>query len=274
MSFSLVSKFQRVWTHCLVFVLASGYLCASSVAMTRSPDPAAPEQNAPSIEPEEALPVVLLHGLKRSSRSMKKLEKHLSNTGFDVCNVNYPSNRAGANDLAEHILAEIYACFGDDAGDLNFVTHSLGGIMVRVLAATKSDKIDIGRVVMLAPPNKGSELVDDLAGYWIFEKIMGELATELGTDTESLPNTLGPATFEVGVIAGIGHSNPMGWFIYDEPNDGTVSVESMRLNGMVDFVEVPYGHTFIMNKEPVLKEAEHFIRQGTFSDVFKSDAKP
>ncbi|MFK8029315.1 MAG: esterase/lipase family protein [Gammaproteobacteria bacterium] len=213
-------------------------------------------------------PVVLLHGLKRSRYSMKKIEKYLVRSGYNTCNINYPSNRKPVTELVEFIGEDIKRCFADDERPVNFVTHSMGGIMVRALAESQHAP-NIGRVVMLAPPNKGSEIVDLHRSSKMFRWIMGDVATQLGTDVNSLPLRLGPAKFNVGIIAGDGLSNPMGLWVFDEPSDGTVAVRSTRLEGMDDFIVVPFGHTLIMRKRQVIEEVLHYLENGRFSPKYR-----
>ena len=226
-----------------------------------------PMNDETSVSPD-ASRVVVLHGLKRSSWSMKKIEWRLEKAGFEVCNVDYPSGRKPVDELVEHILDDIDTCFGQDPGPINFVSHSLGGLMIRAMQVTERPP-QIARAVMIAPPNHGSELVDLHRNSTLFRMTMGPTAVLLGTDPGSLPHRLGPAQFDVGVIAGVGRSNPLGLWVFDEPNDGTVSVASTRLAGMSDFIEVPYGHTFIMRKGPVIDEVVHYLRDGAFSARFK-----
>ncbi len=213
-------------------------------------------------------PVVLLHGLKRSRYSMNKLARALDKAGYHACNISYPTNRLPATELVEFIKAHIVECFGADAGPVNFVTHSMGGIMVRALAESENPP-NIDRVVMIAPPNKGSEIVDLHRTSRMFRWVMGDVATQLGTDVNSLPLRLGPALFDVGVIAGEGLSNPMGLWVFDEPSDGTVAVRSTRLEGMNDFIVVPYGHTMIMRKKRVINEVLYYLANGQFSPKFR-----
>ncbi|MEM7082126.1 MAG: alpha/beta hydrolase [Pseudomonadota bacterium] len=220
----------------------------------------------------DAEPVVLLHGLKRTRYSMNKIARGLDKAGFHTCNITYPSNRLPAVELVAFIRDEISRCFGDTTVPVKFVTHSMGGIMVRALAATGGTP-RMGRVVMIAPPNHGSEIVDLHGNSALFRWLMGEVATQLGTGANSLPLRLGPAEFEVGVIAGEGLSNPMGLWVFDEPNDGTVAVRSTRLAGMSDFIVVPYGHTLIMRKPRVIEEVIHYFQHGVFSPRYREWAK-
>lgn len=213
-------------------------------------------------------PVVLLHGLKRSRYSMRKIEKALSKSGYPTCNINYPTNKLPATELVALIERDIKTCVTDPAQPVNFVTHSMGGIMVRALAESNTS-IPFGRVVMLAPPNQGSEIVDLHRSSKLFRWVMGDVATQLGTDVNSLPLRLGPARFDTGVIAGDGFSNPMGLWVFDEPSDGTVAVRSTRLEGMSDFIVVPYGHTLIMRKKAVIDEVMHYFDHGRFSPRFR-----
>src|SRR6202167_1388243 len=146
--------------------------------------------------------VILLHGLCRTSRSMVKMERALTEAGYKVRNVDYPSRTASVEKLADNAIGKAVAdCEQDGAAKINFVTHSLGGILVRSYLARHTIS-NLGRVVMLAPPNQGSEVVDKLGWVFLFKWINGPAGNELGTDKNSTPNQLGPANFPVGIIAG------------------------------------------------------------------------
>jgi hypothetical protein len=143
------------------------------------------------------------------------------------------------------------------------VTHSLGGILVRAYVKTYPP-VNLGRVVMLSPPNRGSELIDIFREYWWFRKFFGPIQQQLGTDAASIPNTLGPVHFELGVITGNRSINPIGSAFIPGPNDGTVSVARAQVEGMHNFLVVPYGHTFIMMHKAVAEQTLHFLRTGHF----------
>ena len=217
--------------------------------------------------------VVLLHGLGRSSFSMKALASKLEDAGFATTNVDYPSTKLEAGRLGGMLDDRLDACCRS-AGRLHFVTHSLGGIVVRSYLAEHRPE-NLGRVVMLAPPNKGSEWVDFFADVAVFSWVMGPTATRLGTDGESLPNRLPPADFPVGVIAGTGVVNPVGAGIIPGEDDGTVSVESTRLDGMTDFIAVEASHSFIMYSDEVAAQVIAFLEKGRFDHgVGSLDAEP
>lgn len=142
--------------------------------------------------------VILLHGLCRTSRSMAPMARALSRAGYHVVNVDYPSRSAGIEKLAEDAVGPAVAkCQQAGAEKIHFVTHSLGGILVRSYLAQHPIP-QLGRVVMLGPPNQGSEVVDKLGSWWFFKKINGPAGNELGTGPNSTPNRLGAATYCVG----------------------------------------------------------------------------
>ncbi len=142
--------------------------------------------------------VILLHGLCRTSRSMVKMESALTEAGYKVRNVDYPSRKTSIQELADDAVGKVVNdCQRDGAAKINFVTHSMGGILVRSYLA-RHEIPNLGRVVMLAPPNQGSEVVDKLGGLFLFKWINGPAGNELGTDKNSTPNRLGPANFPVG----------------------------------------------------------------------------
>ena len=208
--------------------------------------------------------VVVLHGLVRSSNSMNKVSQALSNSGYEVCNVQYPSRKHSVAKLAQNLVyPTIKQCFEINE-PLNFVTHSMGGIVARQLAASTDLDLKISRVVMLSPPNHGSELVDKLNVVPFFKLINGEAGLSLGTEPKSVPNSLGKVTFETGIIVGNKSFNPIYSALIPGEDDGKVSVESAKVAGMKDFLVLPHSHSFIMNKNDVIQQTISFLKHGKF----------
>lgn len=206
--------------------------------------------------------VVLLHGLGRSSLSMWPLEQFLEERGYRVVNHGYPSTEHPIAELARMLGEEIEACCADSP-KVHFVTHSMGGIVVRAYLAERS--LDsLGRVVMLSPPNQGSEIVDQVRDWELFELFLGPAARELGTDSTSVPLALPPVDFELGIITGSRSLNPISAAWIDGPNDGTVAVDRARVQGAQDFLVVPHSHTFIMWSLDVMEQVVSFLRRGEF----------
>ena len=206
--------------------------------------------------------VVLLHGLARTASAMQLLEGRLRDAGFTVANIDYPSTKKSVEELATLAINKgVAECPGE--GAIHFVTHSMGGILVRYYM--KYNRLDrLGRVVMLAPPNQGSEVVDYLGAMPGFGLLNGPAGFQLGTGDDSLPRSLGPVNFEVGIIAGSATFNPFLSQSLPNPDDGKVSVESTKVKGMKDFIVVPHSHTFIMRAEVVVEQTIHFLREGSF----------
>ena len=153
----------------------------------------------PVTTPEE---VILLHGLCRTSHSMTRMERALIEAGYSVQNLGYPSRTASIAQLADDAIGPAIAnCQRDGPATIDFVTHSLGGILVRSYLA-RHPLPSLGRVVMLSPPNRGSEVVDKLGWTFVFQWLNGPAGNELGTNAHSTPNQLGPVNYPVGVIAG------------------------------------------------------------------------
>lgn len=211
--------------------------------------------------------VVLLHGLARTSDSMTALEERLAVEGYTVVNVDYPSTQHPIEILAGLAVGEgIAECQRRSATRIDFVTHSMGGILVRVyLKANKRD--DIGRVVMLGPPNQGSEIVDALKDLTIFELLNGPAGLQLGTGPADIPKALGPVDFELGVIAGTQSINLLLSTLLPGENDGKVSVESTKVERMNDFVALPTTHPLMMRNQAVIDQTVHFLRHGQFKEL-------
>lgn len=212
--------------------------------------------------------VVLLHGLARTSRSMGRLERHLLHRGFNVFNIDYPSAKHPIAELVKYIDQEVKRCCSDADRKLHFVTHSLGGITVR--AYLKDHHLEnLGRVVMLSPPNHGTEVVDRLRTNSLFKALTGPAGQQLGTAPTSVPNSLGPAEFELGVIAGSKSINPLFSLWIAGTNDGTVSIASSKVTGMDDFLVVHHSHYFIMKSREVIEQVIFFLENGRFDKPSK-----
>jgi pimeloyl-ACP methyl ester carboxylesterase len=209
--------------------------------------------------------VVLLHGLGRGPGSMRRLERKLQESGYDIWNEGYPSRSAPIEELAEvHVGAALAVCRARGARQVHFVTHSLGGILVRAYAQAHAIP-ELGRVVMLSPPNGGSEIADRLGGYTWFRWAMGPAGSQLGTGPDGIPKRLGNLPAECGIITGSASLDP--WFGHwlPKPHDGKVSVASAQLDGMRDFLIVPRAHAFIMRDPDVIAEVVYFLENGRFA---------
>lgn len=211
--------------------------------------------------------VVLLHGLARSSTSLNKMEEALQDEGYTTANVDYPSREYEIAELASIAVEEGLATCraGDDIQKIHFVTHSLGGILVRQYLSVASIE-ELGRVVMLGPPNQGSSAADDLEGIPGFGWLNGPAGHQLGKGEDSVPLALGPAEFELGIIAGNRTIDPITSAVLDNPDDGRVSVADTRLEGMDDFIVVEHSHAFMMRMHKPIELTKAFLRTGSFTE--------
>ena len=214
-------------------------------------------------QPDDAETVVLVHGLGRTPASMLILRSRLAAAGYRVVNHGYPSTSQPLEVLVEDLGNALVECCSDSEA-VHFVTHSMGGVLVRIYLATLDEPFG-GHVVMLSPPSQGSEIIDAFADSELLRSMLGPSGVRLGTDSTGVAAELGPVDFSLGIIAGDRSINPFGSWLIPGPDDGKVGVERARLEGAADFLVVHATHTFIMNRRDVADEVVHFLSEGRFS---------
>jgi len=207
--------------------------------------------------------VFLLHGLARGKWSMKRLEWQLQKEGYQVINVDYPSTRLSIQQSAEWLDNVVKQHTSSCTGKIHFVTHSLGGIVVRQYLANRKLS-GLGRVVMLAPPNQGSELAQKFRKNFFYRHIAGPSGQQLGVGLDGLPARWPKLDYDVGVIAGNRSLNPLFSAWLPGRDDGKVSVQSTRLDGMRDFRIVHHTHTWLAWSKDVIGDTVQFLRTGQF----------
>ena len=209
--------------------------------------------------------VILLHGLCRSGRSMLKIQHRLETAGYTVINLDYDSTRQSIEMAAAAKVAQAVAVCRERGFDrIHFVTHSLGGLVVR--AFLQDHELPAGsRVVMLAPPNHGSELADTALDHLpALYGMGGPAARELATGSPLVSHTLKPVPGEIGVIAGGLSFNPIFSHFLPGLDDGKVTVQSTRLTEMKDFIVLPTNHTLILWDDSTGRQILYFLAHGSF----------
>ena len=218
--------------------------------------------SAPSSERQET--VMLVHGLARTPRCMARLAASLTREGYAVHILDYPTTRKPIAALCEeHLAPAIAAVTAAGTNRLHFVTHSLGGIVLRHYLATH-DLPQLGRIVMLGPPNKGSEVIDRIGHTASFKWLNGPAGQQLGTASNSVPNTLPVPDATIGIIAG---RRSINWILSSYipgPDDGKVSPERTKLDGMTDFIIIPAAHPFLMRDREAIALSLRFLKTARF----------
>lgn len=213
--------------------------------------------------------VVLIHGMRRTGRSMRKMASAMREAGYNTVVCSYSSDHP-----AHEIATNLFAALGpviEAAPRVHFVTHSLGGILVRD-AFRDCVPPNLGRVVMLGPPNGGSQHIDNFVHLPFFVTIWGAPSPELGTGTNALPARLPPINFPCRVIAGT-NKGLVGWMLPGE-NDGRVTVASASAGNPSEVLLLPTGHAWMMRNPVVISNAITFLRDGTFKTKSAEPSQP
>ena len=212
--------------------------------------------------------VVLIHGLYKLPFSMRKITKTLDEVGYCVIDFEYESRRYSIDEVATSFLPQFIRkhCI-DPKKKINFVTHSVGGLVLRRFLE-KNKLLKLGRVVMIAPPNHGSELATFFKKYlnFIYKFICGPIGQQLDTGKDSYTNKelKQNVNFDLGIIAGRGALSPFSYFVINGIHDGMVTIESTKLKGMKDHMIIPASHSLILFFKFTAKKALSFLKNGSF----------
>lgn len=251
-------RFRLIDARCRRFAAGTLEHCHNVLTAILNARPA----DVTSVQQQRA--VILIHGIGRSSHCFASMARHLAADSFTVVPFEYPSTRARMERAAEYLHSVIQSLH--EAARIDFVVHSMGGLVVRTWLLNHSD-CRIGRMVMLGTPNQGAELAAQLRRRWLFRMILGDAGQQLATGADCSIQRLPVPPFEFGLIAG-GRGNDQGYNpLLPGDDDGTVTVESVRLAGASDFLVVPRIHSFLMSDPAVIAATLHFLTHGRFDPV-------
>lgn len=213
---------------------------------------------------EQGDTLVLLHGLGRTKGAMEKMEKYFTGMGYTVINVDYDSRNKDLVTLAKELDALLDEKGADKAPRLHLVGHSMGGLVIRAYVH-KHRPANLGRVVHLGTPNRGSEVADFLSGTALFEMVYGPAGAQLVTDQSKVKDVLGPVDFPLGIIAGDRSIDPVSsWGILPGRDDGKVTIARTKVKGMTDHITLHATHTFMSSNDEVIAQTAFFLENGGF----------
>ena len=206
---------------------------------------------------------VLLHGIARTNGSMEKMDEVLSKDGHIIINIDYESRKKKIEKLIVDVRKEIVKYNIPETKNINFVGHSMGGLIIRAYI-NKYKLKNVGRVVMLGTPNKGSEVADFLVNNYLYKSFYGPAGQELVTDQADFEKVLGTIDYELGVIAGNCTFDPISSSIIPGDDDGKVAIKRTKIKGMKDHIVLCASHSFMPGNDQVIRQTKYFLKHGKF----------
>jgi len=206
--------------------------------------------------------VVVLHGIARDSDYMRPLAQYLEGQGYDTINLDYPSTEFGLEELARFMNGELSDRLSQDK-PVHFASHSMGGLLIRAYLNKYRPK-NLGRVVQLAPPNNGSEIADLLKDNYFYQQYYGPAGEQLITEQAELNKIFGEVYYPLGIIAGNRTIDPLSSALIPDTDDGKVSIDSTKLKGMSDHIEIEATHTFFPSNKQAQFQSGYFLQNGAF----------
>ena len=205
--------------------------------------------------------VFVLHGLAGGGLTISPLANRIEDAGFETQIIDYKTLGTSPDEIMTEVSKKFEDAMPDTNTTVHFVGYSLGSIVIR--AYLDRNKIEnLGRVVLIAPPNKGSPIADFCKDTWVID-LFGETINFLGTDSSSFPNSIGDPYYPVGIIAGIGTSSFNNFYL-PGLDDGIVPLESTKLNSTTDLIEVNESHVWMKFKKTIAKQTIEFLNNEKF----------
>jgi hypothetical protein len=206
--------------------------------------------------------VFVLHGLAGGGLTISPLANRIEDAGYETKIIDYKTLGTTPEEIMLEVSSKIkFAMPLDTNMTINFVGYSLGSIVIRAYL-DRDTLSNLGRVVLIAPPNKGSPLADFFKDTWIID-LFGETIQLLGTDSTSFPNSIGDPYYPVGIIAGVGASS-LNNFYLPGLDDGIVPLESTKLNNATDIIAFDESHIFMKFKKKIANQTIEFLKNGKF----------
>jgi triacylglycerol lipase len=252
-----VKKYWLKWT--VLFITCLGFLIGCQMNKSNLPQF---DSNIDLSNDQDQ--IILLHGMYRNADAMKPLEDFFRIKGYKVTSISYPSTKHDIETLVrDYLHPAVQTAQRKGTQKIHFVTHSMGGILVRYYLKNYPLE-DLGKVVMIAPPNQSTELAELFADSSWIDTNTGPAKIQLSAQQDSWVNQLGPVNFAVGIIAGNYNSNLLTAWLLPGDDDGVVSVESTKLKNMKDFMIVPEKHFRLRGNQTVLQQTAYFLKHSRF----------
>lgn len=207
--------------------------------------------------------VVLLHGLAINTLYMSRLEKALATNGYQTLNIDYPSRKFSISEISKMIFKQLESLSQQMKPKVHFVAFSMGCLVVRELLGKYSIP-NVGNIVLIGPPNQGSQVADFFENNILYKSYFGPAGKELTTHyakNTPFPNLNHP----FGIIAGSICLDPISYFLLPQGNDGKVTIDSTKLVGMKDHIVLPISHTLLVFSSTVIKQVIHFLKHRRFN---------
>ncbi|MBM7622524.1 alpha/beta fold hydrolase [Sporohalobacter salinus] len=209
--------------------------------------------------------VVLVHGYNKNQNDMFILKENLTKLNYNVELVDLPLTFKKIEYCTSVFKERIEQIISDMCKNekISLAGHSTGGLIIRHFLSNTKYKTKIDRCVLIATPNQGSQLANIASR--LSDTFINVFKTLDSLSPDNLKNLEleNSNPIEIGAIAGNRSNLILGSLLQGE-NDGRVQVDSVRYEGLKDFIVIPYGHKEIHYKFKTAKLVDSFLRDGEF----------
>lgn len=208
--------------------------------------------------------IIMLHGLNGQKNDFAKMWQEMKNEDYTCALINYPSTKKNINSHVRqlNILIENLS----DVNKISFVTKGIGGIVLRSLLATNSEwrkKIKIGRIVQIAPPNRGSRFLYMLSEYKIFRYFLGPILFEMNPKAaEQIPTF--PKNVDFGIISCDFPMKKYSWILTKRIKENLPSQLENAINNDHKSIYIPNTCSNILENPRIISSVRSFIKNGSF----------